>query len=192
MSRILFIDETYLKETSVIDDNVDMKVVNPTIDECQDYYIHPVLGTDLFEDIKTSIDNNSVSAAYQTLLNNYIRPALSKWVQYELMINNRIKVRNNVTGIPTADNMQIPDISEMKFYMDRIKSKAEWYSQRITNFLCEYETDYPKYTSNSDGDDIYPSMTSYQTGMVLPNYRPIPKGLKVDYGDKKGWRSLNS
>lgn len=188
---VLFIDETYLKETSVIDDNVDMKVVRPTIDFCQDYYIHPILGTDLFLDIKASIDAGSVSSAYQTLLNTYIRQCLSKYVQYELMINNRIKVRNNVTGIPTAENMQVPDLGEIKEHMDRIRNQAEWYAERITRYLCENETTYPKYTSNSDGDDIIPNQVNYQTGLVLNNYH-IPKRYPVDYGDKKGWRKLNS
>jgi hypothetical protein len=107
----------------------------------------------------------------------------------ELMMNNRAKVRNNMTGIPTAANFQALSFDEVRAQMDRLKNKAEWYAERVTRFLCENESDYPLYNANSDGDDIVPNDTNYSTGLYLGG-RALPSGIDVDYGKRKnGWRS---
>ena len=48
MARQLFFDESFLKDNSEIDENTDMKLLNPTIWRCQIQYIQNVLGTNLY------------------------------------------------------------------------------------------------------------------------------------------------
>ena len=47
MARVLFLSEATLKAESILQDNVDMKVVTPTILDVQNFYILPILGTTL-------------------------------------------------------------------------------------------------------------------------------------------------
>jgi len=46
-AQVLFLSEQTLKQRSVLQDNVDMKIVTPTIIEVQEFYILPILGTSL-------------------------------------------------------------------------------------------------------------------------------------------------
>ena len=55
MADVLFISENYLKQNSVINDNVDMKILTPTIIWVQDNYIQKILGQDLFEEMQSQI-----------------------------------------------------------------------------------------------------------------------------------------
>ena len=73
---VLWMSETYFKDNSILNDNVDWKVVQPIMIMVQDQYIHPVLGSDLFDEIADQIYNNNVSALNQTLLNLYIRKCI--------------------------------------------------------------------------------------------------------------------
>jgi sorbitol-specific phosphotransferase system component IIC len=51
---------------------------------------------------------------------------------------------------------------------ERFKDNAEWYSQRITNYLLENSTLYPLYLSPGNGiDTIIPKKTMYSSGMYL-------------------------
>ena len=54
-AQVLFLSEQTLKQRSVLQDNVDMKIVTPTIIEVQEFYILPILGTSLYNELKTQI-----------------------------------------------------------------------------------------------------------------------------------------
>ena len=76
MSVALFISEKYLKENSIISENVDFKQLKPEIIAIQDIYIEPLLGTGLYREIKAQIIAGTVSSANQTLLDTMISPCL--------------------------------------------------------------------------------------------------------------------
>ena len=46
---VLFVSETYIKNNSVIDENVDMRLILPAIRDAQELRIHPILGTPLYK-----------------------------------------------------------------------------------------------------------------------------------------------
>ena len=50
---VLFISEQYVKNTTLIDENVDVRLILPSIKDCQELRIHPILGTPLYEDLNT-------------------------------------------------------------------------------------------------------------------------------------------
>ena len=76
MSNVLFISETYLKDSSYIDENVDIKLIRNSILETQDMRILPILGTALYEQLKTQIQANTKTTLNNTLLDTYVKPAL--------------------------------------------------------------------------------------------------------------------
>jgi len=60
-ANILFISETTLKDRSLLQDNVDPKLIRPTIKQAQDMYIEPILGTGLYQELQTQIEDATVS-----------------------------------------------------------------------------------------------------------------------------------
>ena len=94
---VLFISEDYVKNNSIIDDNVDMKLILPSIRDCQELRVHPILGTPLYEDLKSKITLGSLTANDTKLLDDYIAPCMLQWTIYECSVSMLFKYRNAST-----------------------------------------------------------------------------------------------
>jgi hypothetical protein len=165
----LIVTERWIKDSGLINDNADPKVITPTIVLVQDVYIHPLLGTDLYEEIQSQIANDTVSVNNQTLLDSYVLPAILWYVHCEASPAMQYRYMNKGVMTKTTDNAQPVDIGVLKFAMDKWKNFAEMYAQRTTKFLKANTTTYPKYISNSDTNDIHPINNSYRCSIYLPD-----------------------
>jgi hypothetical protein len=168
----LIISENYLKQNGVINDNADMKVITPTIVLVQDIYIHPILGSSLFNEIVAQIDAENVSAANENLLDNYILPTMLWYTLCECTPVFKYRYMNKGVLVKNSENSTPADLQEIQYLMDRWKNNAELYAERATKFLCANTTTYPLYTLNPDSDDIKPNKTNYTNGLFLdqPKY----------------------
>lgn len=151
---VYLISETQLKQGTIIDENTDMKVLNPIIQDAQDMRIETIIGSGLMNEIKAQIVAGNLTALNSTLLDTKIIPALKQWVIYEYTLPSTYKFRNKNTGTQGGDQNQPASLDDLLFLMDKVKDKAEWYSQRLINYLLEHESDYPLYTNPGDGCDI--------------------------------------
>ena len=165
----MFLSEATLKQESILQDNVDMKVVTPTIYDVQNYFILPILGTSLYKDISSEIEDGTVSQKYKDLLDLYIQPTMIWYCRMELPLNINYKYFNKAVGVQNADNMNPASMDEIQMLMDRAKNKAEWYAERLTKFLLANQTTYPLYLTqtNVDIDTIFANRTNYTSGMVI-------------------------
>ena len=169
MAKVMFLSEATLKQESILQDNVDMKVVTPTIYDVQNYFILPILGTSLYKDISSEIEGGNVSQKYKDLLDLYIQPTMIWYCRMELPLNINYKYFNKAVGVQNADNMNPASMDEIQMLMDRAKNKAEWYAERLTKFLLANQTTYPLYLTqtNVDIDTIFANRTNYTSGMVI-------------------------
>lgn len=167
MSNFLTITERYLKESTIINDNVDAKILQPIILLVQDKYLHPILGTALFNDIKDEIIAESVSTANQTLLDDYVLPLMLWYTLHESTPAFKYRYMNKGVMVKNSDNSSAADLSEIKFLMDRWETNAKMYAERTTKFLKSNTTTYPLYLDNPDCDDIKPNQTNYRTSIYL-------------------------
>lgn len=174
----LFISENYLKEYSIINNNADMKVITPTIQLVQDIYIHPILGTALYNDIITNLNANTLSTDYQTLLDSYVIPCMLWYTLCECTPVFKYRYMNKGVMVKNSDNSQPADLNEIQFLMDKWKNNAELYAERITKFLRVNIATYPLYTQNFTYDKIQPNKTNFQTGIWL------------DDGDDRDWCNI--
>ena len=67
VTHTLLISADTLKQNTTISQSIDENLIHPVILMAQDRYILPVLGTDLFEKLKTEIAGTP-SGVYLTLL----------------------------------------------------------------------------------------------------------------------------
>ena len=165
---ILFISEKFVKDNSVVDENVDSNEIRDAIREAQREHILPLLGTGLYNEIKDQIDGDTLTGPNTTLLDDYVRWAHLYWTLHEVVdyinykfMNKAIMQRSGEDATPIGQN----DVIRL---MSRFKHKAELYSQRTTNYLIENETDYPLFSNAGSGTDtIHPERNSYNTGWYL-------------------------
>jgi len=186
-ANILFISEQTLKDRSLLQDNVDPKLIKPTIKQAQDMFIEPILGTGLYLELQTQINDDDVSVLNATLLNNYITDCLCWYVASEMVMSLGFKLTNKNVLKKTSENSDVPSISELFDVMEYYKNKAEWYAQRITNYLCENNTDYPLYDNPGNGvDTIHPNSTSYSNGFYLGDSKKEYKNYSDMYQSESG------
>jgi hypothetical protein len=164
---ILFLNVEYIRENSMINGNVDNKIIEPFIKKCQDKYIEPILGTDLLQKLKNDISGNTVTGNYKILLDEYVQKCLVEWVIYEGLPFFNYKITNKAVSKKDSDNSSPSDLDEIKYLRNNVRDTSEYYSQRITDYLCANQSDFPEYTSNNDSDDIRPNKTSYFGGIYL-------------------------
>ena len=72
----LYISSSLLKRDTALGSTVDDNLLQPYIRIAQDRWILPALGTKLDDYLKTQVDADTVTGAYQTLLEDYIQPCL--------------------------------------------------------------------------------------------------------------------
>ena len=168
MNKVYFVTEDYIKENSEVQDTTDIKYLKKNIIVAQDIYIQQILGTELFNDIKNSIINNSISTEYRTLLENYIQPTVLYYALYKSIPFLSIKITNKSVNRKEADNAKPIDTNDVKFLQNEYLNTAEFYSERMIGFLLEnYEDDYPLYNNsyNTDKDEMqHKSNSPYSTG----------------------------
>lgn len=150
----LIITQQYLKENGLINDNVDMKVITPTIILVQDIYIHPILGTDLYNEVQQQITDSTpntvdaVSADNQTLLDNYVLPCMLWYTLCEATPAFKYRYMNKGIMVKNSDNSQPADLGEIKWLMDRWVEWAKPYPLRSKETIAAWSRHYkPEYFS---------------------------------------------
>jgi len=185
MANVLFISEAFVKDNTLLHENIDFKFIRPVIILCQDIHLQPKLGTTLYNEIKTQIIGSTLTTANTTLLNDYIQPMLLYWVQSEAPSAISYKFLNKGVMQQSSENSQTASLDEINFISQKYKDKAEWYTERLVSFLLENDTDYPAYANPDDGlDVIQPDTRVFATGIYLGR-RPNYTSLKDKYESKR-------
>lgn len=177
MTINLIIGENYLKENSVISGNADMKLITPTLQYVQLFYIRNLLGTNLYDQIISQIGSNTVSAANQTLLDSYVIPCMLYYTLCECTPVFQYRYANKGVMTKSSENSQPIGIEEVQFLMDKWKNNAENLAEICTKYLCANSATYPLYIDNSEVWEVKPNVQNYTMGLFLddtddrPNYR---------------------
>lgn len=163
----LFIGSQYIKDSSYIDENVDEKLLKSTIADTQDFRILNILGTALYNSLKDTAPT-TWNASQLTLVNDYIKPALKYWVLHDGGMLFQYKIMNKGIVKRTSENADSIDSGELKMLLDLFRSRAEFYSERITKYLLQNNTTYPLYNNFGTGiDAVAPAQSNYTGGWYL-------------------------
>lgn len=180
-NQILFVSVQYIRNNSVINDNVDSELIEPWIPISQDKYIEPILGTALMTRLKTAITAGSVTGNTKILLDDHVQKTLREWVIYESLPFLNFKLTNKAISKKDSDNSTPSDVSEIVYLRNNIRDTAEYYSQRLTNFLKSNVDIFPEYLNpGNDIDTIRPNNSSYFNGLYLEDNS---RGDDCDFND---------
>jgi hypothetical protein len=163
-----FLSEATLKERTVVSNNVDTKLLNQTIWDCQEQYIQPMLGDALYTRLVTGIDAEDLTAQEEALINDYITNALIFYVMAELPMVLGYKFYNKNILKKTAEGSESLSMSEIADLMKYYKNKAEFYAQRAIKYLEENASE-TLFSQYYDSEDIMPESSGYKCAFVLNN-----------------------
>ena len=164
MATALFIKSVDLKKNSILDGSLDPDKFMNFIKIAQEIHIQNYLGTRLYERLQAGIIADDLTADEITLIDDYIQDALIHYASAEYLPFAMFSVKNGGVFRHNAENTTPVDKSDIDYLVSKEKSLAEYYTKRLVAYLCENESLYPLYSTNSN-DDIYPSkMVNYSGG----------------------------
>jgi hypothetical protein len=142
-NKVLLVSEKKIKDQSLIQLNVESKVLGRTILDSQNIYLRPILGETLFDSVldevyKTSTDDtHTMDSNIKTLLEDYIQPYLIHAVMQDVVINLHYKITNK--GVlqfndTQATSIQSGDVEYFKNYLD---NRTSSYKAVLINYLNE-------------------------------------------------------
>ena len=170
MSYILLISEDKLKSSTAINMNVDPEFLLPYVRIAQEKYVETKLGTNLFEAIQQMIKLGTIgnvgNANYKTLLDDYVADMIIHYSFYEVLPFLRYKVQNNNVVSKTAENSNPLSRTEAQDLRSEVSNTAQFYAERLVDYLCNNSSLFPEYSTNS-GADVTPNSNAYYQGINL-------------------------
>ena len=177
MSYVLFISESKLKDSTAINLNVSTDLLLPYVRQAQKLWCETRLGTDLNNKLKDLIVagtvNLPVNAAYKTLLDDYVGDMLPNWAFYHAIPFLRFKIENGNIYSKTSETGNALSTEESQHLREEVRNTAEYYTERMIDYLCNNNTLFPEYGTSS-GADVDADRNAFYNGMNLE--RPQNQG----------------
>jgi|TARA_Y100001963_G_scaffold64896_1_gene90357 hypothetical protein len=180
IQHTLFISATRLKKDTALGGSVDDNLIMPYILLAQDMNILPILGTDLYEKLKSDIQGGSLTGDYKTLLETYIQPALVQFAFAQLAPYLRLRFSNNsVVVMGATEQSSSATYDDLKPLMDTATQAAEFYRQRTIDYLTDKGSSaFPEYASNDDAGEMSATTRNYFGGIQLDTNVSTNKRLR--------------
>ena len=170
MATSLFINRTDLVRNSIMDGNIDTDKFIQFVKLAQEIHIQNYMGTELYNQIGTMIGDGTIddvaNAKFKTLLNDYIAPMLIWFAQVDYIPFAAYQIKNGGVFKHTSETAETVSKSEIDYLVEKARTNATWYSRRFIDYMNFNNSDFPKYTSNSN-EDINPSSDATFNGWVL-------------------------
>lgn len=179
MTTTFFISETKLRQFTDLNNNVDTELLRNAVREAQDIEIQRLIGTILYNKLISDVDGGTLTGDYKTLMDDYIQNALLYYAYYYALEDVYIRPRNNGLLTPQGgENSASVDASFYNRKRQSQKNKAEWYAEKLTEYLIENQAQFPEITQGTKlYEDIadfgiqYKSPIVFEFNTYAPNLR---------------------
>ena len=174
-SYVYLIDASYLKQFTVLSNNISDVIVNQSIERVQIQTIQPILGKPLYDRIIQSIAQNgnyaSLPSRYIDLIENYIQPCLQEYALANLIPFMAYSFNGKGIATRTDQYQQSASLEEVQYLKQEVLSSARFYAKRLNAYLCEYKGEIPEYKESSYDLEANPSTAKSFTTVYLPSRR---------------------
>lgn len=169
MARVFLISEATMKKNSVVNNNVDGMYLLPAIEFAQDAGLQPIIGTKLYNKLMDLVENGSITGStdYKYLLDEYITPYLINKVTADIQIPLSFKLRNQGVVQQTDANTYVPSMKDIQYVIQNYENKANFYSNRLSDYLKANRKKYQEYCSVDSSADMPSNKNAYNTGIYL-------------------------
>lgn len=186
--QILFTDASQLKAQSIVQENVDDKLIAPIIWDVQNVEIQTLLGTPLYADLQTKILNNTLNTDEKNLINIYITPVLKWALLRELTTSTVYQLTNKGILQMFADQEKPPSANDIYAVRMYASNRFDWFSARFIDYMGQFFYKFPKYLSIINYSDIPPLTRAYKSpfasGNGFDSAYALGFGIGLPYGDR--------
>lgn len=188
MARTYLISTDYLKEHTTINNNVDTNILNSPIQEAQEINVHQICGTKLYKRILDLVRTGDialpVNVKYKELLDDYVQPVVVYWAWLYSLPYLAMKAVNKGLQRQVDENSNNANLDEVHYLEENIKDKADFFSQRLADFLLQNRTDYPEYFKNYQIDELQPTTNQAFQGVQFDGVDGCIRTMGYD------WRTI--
>ena len=188
MARTYLISTDYLKEHTTINNNVDTNILNSPIWEAQEINVHQICGTKLYkrmlELVRTGDITLPANVKYKELLDDYVQPVVVYWAWLYSLPYLAMKAVNKGVQRQVDENSNNANLDEVHYLEENIKDKADFFSQRLADFLLQNRTDYPEYYKNYQIDELQPTTNQAFQGVQFDGVDGCIRTMGYD------WRTI--
>ena len=167
-ANIDFINEVTFKSRTGISDAIDGKQLKPQIKIAQDMYLQPALGSTLYLRLQTGVSAANLTASETVLIDTYITDCLVWYTMSLLPFALGYQFFSKGVLQKTSEESQAPSRADLELISNQYKQTAEFYKQRMVNYLQQNYTLFPEYYTYGAGYDvIFPQTKVYTCPIYL-------------------------
>lgn len=152
-----------VKELSLIEDNVDDKILKILIINVQDMDIEPLLGSKLMDAIKLGIYNNNLDSKFDYLYNDLLPNVFFNYIMARYTLTSG-KFKNKGFGEYQDQTFTAKSSNLVRQEESFYKNTAEFYAQRVKDYICYNANLFSEYFSNT-GQDLAPRPHGWDSGI---------------------------
>lgn len=172
MKNVLLTNDSLIKSTTNIFDNVNGNYLLPSIKLSQDIDLEEVIGTELLRKLQSDVSDNRFEEKYKTLLDEYVVPYLNYATIVRLIPTVAFKITN--AGVTKTDDEKMTNLTVNE--IDKVEAEyrhiADVYKNRLQRYLIANHSDYPELNKNNTIDKIKQNLySSVSCGIVLGGCR---------------------
>lgn len=165
MAEFLFQTPKEVAGTTILGGNVDPDRYLFNIADVQISIIEPLLGTELYDKIKSEAEADTLTGDYLTLYDEYVKPitkheALAEYIEIApfLLESGGIFKHN-------ADNREQLTRSEIEVLAGKYHSMAQNYITRFKKWICKNKiTEYKRYQDEVNAQNVQTTLGLYFGG----------------------------
>lgn len=145
MAEFIFITPQEMAQTTLLGGNVDIDKYIFCIANVQLTVIEPLLGTELYEKIKTDAENDDLTGLYLELYDKFVKPITKNEATAQYIEIASYMLTNGGLFKHTGENIEVVDKQEAQFLAQKYSAMAQMYVQRFNKWICkntitEYKT----------------------------------------------------
>lgn len=153
--KVMLISPDDVKSTGNINYNVDDEVIGAAIRTAQNIYLTDVLSSELVEKLQQLIFNSieevedniedAQNAYYKTLLDDYIKDALSYKATAEICVRISLKIRNMGVVQNSDTNVNAVGLDDIKYLRDTFNGYWESSVNKMYKYLKKNKKAFPEF-----------------------------------------------
>ena len=177
---VLLISELKLKNFTNINRNLDMDVLRAEVQITQDTELQPLLGTQFYKHLLAQVSStgNTFNADELILVNEYIAPFLIQASYFRSIPHLHYRTTNRAIIEGQTEGGTPVDLETMKYLRSIQKQTADFYKQRLQDFLI-----------TGEGQNLYPlylSQTTYY-GMIADKSAKYNNPIVLNHTTRTGY-----
>jgi hypothetical protein len=145
----LFVSEQYMRDNLPISRNLDTKDITPNIQMAQEMYIQDILGANFYLYLMGQFSAQTLNTFEVTLVQDYIKPAEAYRALDLALPFLSMNIKNKGPQQQFEDFSNFPDLTSLKFLLNEVGNRAQFYEKRLNSFLSLSGSSYPQYVSNN-------------------------------------------